>query len=127
MLNKKLADALNMPEEEIEGVYKEMLKVSVADKQLNCGACGYNTCEQMVAAIILGTKSKENCVYYHKIRATIDSLNEFITNTSEMLEVIKKASAKFAVFSEGMDKHLDTLGKLKKNMKDTFNGLDNDQ
>lgn len=49
-------------QEEIEDIYKKMGKVTERDF-LNCGHCGYDTCEEMAKAIALGINSKDNCMF----------------------------------------------------------------
>jgi len=53
----------NPPFEEIEACYRAMHKESRKDV-LNCGACGYKSCEQMAVAIINGLNRYENCRHY---------------------------------------------------------------
>jgi len=61
---QKLSDAFNISNAEVEALYSEMLKTTEESKRLNCRSCGFNTCEQMVAAIFLGMKHKSDCVQY---------------------------------------------------------------
>ncbi|MCH5149321.1 MAG: 4Fe-4S binding protein [Spirochaetales bacterium] len=49
-------------QEEIEDTYKQMGKVTEKDF-LNCGHCGYETCEDMAKAIVLGINMKDNCMF----------------------------------------------------------------
>ncbi len=53
----------NPTEEEIQTIHKSMGKVSHRDI-LNCGACGYRTCEQMAVAIFNGLNKPEHCHHY---------------------------------------------------------------
>ncbi|MBO4534016.1 MAG: 4Fe-4S binding protein [Treponema sp.] len=50
-------------EEEIQAIHTSMGKVSHRDI-LNCGACGYRTCEQMAVAIFNGLNKPEHCHHY---------------------------------------------------------------
>ena len=60
-------------QEEIQKIYKDMHKKTKADI-LNCGACGYEDCEQMAVAIYNGLNRPENCTHYTNILK--DIMNE---------------------------------------------------
>ena len=48
---------------ELQAVYASMSKFRPED-MLNCGACGYDSCEAMAIAVHNGLNRKENCVYF---------------------------------------------------------------
>ena len=50
-------------EEEIQAIHTSMGKLTHRDI-LNCGACGYRTCEQMAVAIFNGLNKPEHCHHY---------------------------------------------------------------
>lgn len=52
--------------DELEQIYTEMHKTDEAARSVNCGACGYETCEDMARAIYNGVNVKENCIHYVK-------------------------------------------------------------
>lgn len=60
-------------QEEIQKIYRDMHKKTKADI-LNCGACGYENCEQMAVAIYNGLNRPENCTHYTNILK--DIMNE---------------------------------------------------
>lgn len=60
-------------QEEIQKIYKDMHKKTKSDI-LNCGACGYEDCEQMAVAIYNGLNRPENCTHYTNILK--DIMNE---------------------------------------------------
>ena len=60
-------------QEEIQKIYRDMYKKTKADI-LNCGACGYEDCEQMAVAIFNGLNRPENCTHYTNILK--DIMNE---------------------------------------------------
>lgn len=60
-------------QEEIQKIYRDMHKKTKADI-LNCGACGYEDCEQMAVAIYNGLNHPENCTHYTNILK--DIMNE---------------------------------------------------
>jgi iron only hydrogenase large subunit-like protein/nitrogen-specific signal transduction histidine kinase len=66
--------------EEIEKVLKSMGKNDPQD-YLNCGACGYNTCEEHAIAIVEGLAESEMCLPYsiEKLHNSVEDLH--ISNT----------------------------------------------
>ena len=53
----------NPTEEQIQAIHQSMGKLTHRDI-LNCGACGYRTCEQMAVAIFNGLNKPEHCHHY---------------------------------------------------------------
>lgn len=51
---------------QLEKVFTSMNKRTEEDRSINCGACGYDTCQTMAAAIASGVNKTENCVHYVK-------------------------------------------------------------
>jgi septal ring factor EnvC (AmiA/AmiB activator) len=50
----------------LEAMFRTMHKENPVNR-LNCGACGYRSCEQMATAIINGLNKPENCRHYQEI------------------------------------------------------------
>lgn len=53
-------------EKEFQAIFTSMNKTSAQDQKINCGACGYNSCEEMAIAIYNGTNHQDSCVHYIK-------------------------------------------------------------
>lgn len=47
-------------------IFNDMLKYTDEDRELNCSACGYDTCNNMAKTIFNDINMKENCMYYIK-------------------------------------------------------------
>lgn len=76
------------PNEQIKDILYKMGKYSQQD-HLNCGACGYDSCEEHAIAIINGLAETEMCLPY-----TIEKLHKYIRelNTSnEKLATVQEA------------------------------------
>jgi hypothetical protein len=58
----KLSVSLGVHEYEILDTLASMSKNNAEFYKVDCGGCGFNTCEQMVVAIILGMRVAEDCV-----------------------------------------------------------------
>lgn len=52
--------------EEAEAIYLSMHKEDESSRKINCSACGYTTCRDMMIAIYNGFNSRHNCVYSEK-------------------------------------------------------------
>lgn len=81
--------------EELEQIYVSMGKHSKSDIY-NCGACGYNSCEQMAIAIFNGLNRRENCHHYvmklanqdheKEIREALNRITEAVSSGTEALQ-----------------------------------------
>lgn len=60
----------NPTSSEIQEIYRKMHKTE-KKHILNCGACGYKSCEQMAVAIINGLNRVENCRHYMEVEVEI--------------------------------------------------------
>lgn len=87
--------------EEIEKVLQQIGKFSPQD-QLNCGACGYDSCIEHAMAIITGLAETEMCLPF-----TIDKLHKSITELNLTNE--KLASARQSLIQS---EKLATMGQL---------------
>ena len=81
--------------DELQQVFISMDKHSKAD-MYDCGACGYNGCEQMAVAIFNGLNRRENCHHYvqhvanldheKEIREAINGITNAVRSGSEALQ-----------------------------------------
>ncbi|MDR3335408.1 MAG: methyl-accepting chemotaxis protein [Treponema sp.] len=63
---------VNPTQDQIRATYSKMHKTKPADI-LNCGACGYKSCEQMAVAIVNGLNKPENCRHYIDVEKSLIS------------------------------------------------------
>ncbi|RLD65018.1 MAG: histidine kinase [Bacteroidetes bacterium] len=82
---------------EIDKVLKQMGKESAKD-HLNCGACGYLTCEEHAIAVIDGLAENEMCLPYaiEKLHNSIDALhisNEKLAGAKQALHKSEKLAS----------------------------------
>lgn len=82
---------------ELTKVMERMGKFSSED-ELNCGACGYNTCREHAVAILKGLAENEMCLPYtiEKLHKTIDELgvsNTQLASTQEALMQSEKLAS----------------------------------
>ncbi len=84
-------------EETIQNILKRMGKLTL-DDELNCGACGYDTCRKHAIAIHQGFAESEMCLPYmiEQLHTTIDELaisSEQLENTREALVQSEKLAS----------------------------------
>ena len=81
--------------EQLQEIYASMNKHSKKDLY-NCGACGYDSCEQMAVAIFNGLNRRENCHHFvmnianqdheKEIREAMKSITEAVRSGTEALQ-----------------------------------------
>ena len=86
--------SLRPPDEHIKDVLYQMGKYSQQD-HLNCGACGYDSCEEHAIAIINGLAETEMCLPYsieklHKYIRELNISKEKLANVQEALRHSEK-------------------------------------
>jgi iron only hydrogenase large subunit-like protein len=86
--------SLRPPNEQIKEVLYQMGKYSQED-HLNCGACGYDSCEEHAIAIINGLAETEMCLPYsieklHKYIRELNISKEKLANVQEALRHSEK-------------------------------------
>lgn len=75
-------DIHSITEAEITNAFSLMLKSTTADKNKNCGSCGYHSCREMAEMVALGLNVPENCAYFI-MKEAIDAQNEIAEYHSE--------------------------------------------
>ena len=89
---------MNRPDPEaIERILREMGKMEPKD-HLNCGACGYDTCEEHAYAIYLGLAETEMCLPYtiatlHNNISELNETNERLANAKNALRQSEKLAS----------------------------------
>jgi iron only hydrogenase large subunit-like protein len=84
---------------ELDTVFSSMKKLTQEARKINCGACGYDTCEEMAKAIALQINKKENCIHY--IKDTLGEEKEHIKNL--VAEVEEKHANQVTLFKAIFD------------------------
>jgi Na+-translocating ferredoxin:NAD+ oxidoreductase RNF subunit RnfB len=72
----------NITNEELDTIFTRMHKTEEADRRINCSACGYSGCINMVTAISHGYNRMENCVHFIK--------DELLIEKDEMTELVEQ-------------------------------------
>jgi len=98
-VDRSAATKLARPSQmELQAVYAQMNKFK-PDDFLNCGACGYGSCEAMAVAVFNGLNRAENCVFYlgtvnRDQERRADALKEVMTNFETTMARISQSAEK---------------------------------
>jgi iron only hydrogenase large subunit-like protein len=95
---------------QIQDVYTGKHKTQASDI-LNCGACGYRSCEQMAVAIINGLNKPQNCRHYVEIEKTL-------ANEQESKAMLNKVVDRVL---EEMNQNIGGIGELSGKITETAN------
>lgn len=104
----KSIEATKPSTKDLENIYASMHKQTDEERKIDCGCCGYDSCESMAYAIYNGVNKKENCIYYNKRVAEIEKLEveELHKNNLEEQrlhnEKLKDIIEKFGHLSSGV-------------------------
>lgn len=102
--------SLKMPmQSDLEGIFRKMKKMTPASRMVNCGACGYNNCQEMATAIYNGTNTPQNCVHYIKeemeaFSGEIEAQNQKILRKNE--EISRFIEEDFETLNRSLDEML---------------------
>lgn len=96
---------------ELDEIYNSMNKITEEDRMINCSACGYNTCEEMAAAIFNRVNVKENCIHYIK-NLVEEEKQEIIRRNAQEKEVRAKREKELIQLKENFDNLQNSITEL---------------
>lgn len=101
----------NPTEKDYEKIFKEMMRHTKAEREINCNACGYDTCRRMVKMIFNNMNLKENCIYYIKknVELKYDELKEENRKVEESVLKIQRLAGEKELMSNNLKNFLDNL------------------
>lgn len=70
---------------QLDEIFNTMNKSTPQSRKVNCGCCGYDSCQEMATAIYNGFNHKENCIYFMKEQVEIEK-NNALTLADEVNE-----------------------------------------
>lgn len=73
--NIQVAELREPSEAEYDTVFTQMHKISSKERKVNCSACGYDNCKEMVKAILNNLNTVSNCMDYNRHEATLEKVN----------------------------------------------------
>ena len=101
--------------EEIDRIFNDIGKDTEEKRNINCGACGYKTCKQMVMAIAKGYNYKLNCI--HSVR---DELTREKKELSSMVERINEKNEEIVKVNNAKT---DFLAKMSHEIRTPINAI----
>ncbi|MBR1910955.1 MAG: hypothetical protein IJ828_01220 [Treponema sp.] len=119
----------NPSKEQLKDIFDSMGKHEKRDLY-DCGACGYNTCEQMAVAIFNGLNRRENCHHYvlhiankeheQKIYETVNSITKESVgllegtrrNVESLSDVTNKMSQNVATSSSAIEEMVSNISSI---------------
>lgn len=99
-------------------IFNSMYKRTMQERQIDCAACGYDTCEMMAEAIYNGVNYKENCVHYMRSLAQKETENarklseDVNRQTEEKLANAKRIEELIAAMNEEFEEMMCSLEEL---------------
>ena len=93
----------------LQAIYASLEKHTKEEQNINCGACGYATCEEMATAIHNGCNIPSGCIHYVKKmvereKAEIEETSAIIQQRNQVVcEVAADANEHFASLSNSLD------------------------
>lgn len=111
--NSKVFEAVikNPTQEQINEIHMNMGKLTDRDI-LNCGACGYRTCEQMAVAIFNGLNKPEHCHHYKGVEL-VKITGNHRQELDNAIENVKSTSLSRLAAS---DNEVEAIGKVSEEM-----------
>lgn len=90
---KDRSTVLNTTDKVLEEGYQALLKTTTRERELNCSACGYETCHDMAFAITQGKNTQNNCIEYNRklIEKEHDLIQKEHIKTESLLKDLEKA------------------------------------
>ncbi len=81
-----------LDEKEADQIFRSMNKLTAQDRAINCSACGYSTCRDMVQAVYNGCNTKTSCIHFmkdevEKDKERVEMLSEEMQKKNEMIAV----------------------------------------
>jgi iron only hydrogenase large subunit-like protein len=97
--------------QDYEKIFTQMHKLGQEARQINCSACGYGSCTEMVNAIFNGINTISNCIYYNRQEVLNDKLELHSKNIeiNETLQSVKQLSRERMVTAEKLKKQVEEI------------------
>ena len=103
-------------QKELTAVFNDMQKTTAAERSINCGCCGYDTCELMATAIFNGFNHKENCIHYVK--------GQVETEKNKALSLADEINIEKQNIAERQEEMVDTIDSINKRFDAVYSALD---
>ncbi len=123
--DKSKSCAYKIPNDrELEDIYTVLKKDTEEKRHIDCGCCGYDTCEEMATAMYNGFSHRHNCVHHIKDRAyeEKDKAIELSEQVQAARDAISEKNASMAVEINENFAHLNEyIAQIEANSEDNTN------
>ena len=104
--------------EQLDAIYRDMLKTTPESRHIDCECCGYESCEMMATAIHNGFNKKENCIHF--VKAEVENEKNIALQLAEQINVERDAmTEKQELISETVEQ----INHLFDDLYDALDGL----
>lgn len=105
-----VVDELYMSEAVMDAIFISMNKFTLEDRTINCGACGYSSCEKMARAIGFEINRKENCIFYmqQKMNTENKQITALVNKISDMNKELQASAQLKSNFLANMSHEIRT-------------------
>lgn len=102
---------VSLNREQIQEGFQELGKDTLEKQKMDCGACGYDSCQKMAEAVVLGYNQKENCIHYVK-NALLEEQKIIKDMTQELQEKQKKKEEIYKEITKDFHQIKDSITEL---------------
>lgn len=108
--NGVISDINEPTESQYNEIYKDLNKYTQVQKNINCSACGYGTCSNMVKAIHNGLNVLHNCIDYNRQEVSNEQqLSNYKNEQMKSLEELNKLSEQKLKNAEALKKRVSEI------------------
>ncbi len=114
-------------EREYDEIFNTMMKTEEADRHIDCGACGYNSCKSMARAIHNKANIKENCIWYNEKKSIAISkyVNSDFLKLNTSIDNLSSNNRSTAQDTEEITKSINSINEFCVNFANSFNSIMN--
>ncbi|MBP5385235.1 MAG: 4Fe-4S binding protein [Lachnospiraceae bacterium] len=102
-------------EPELDRIFRDMHKLDVESRRINCSCCGYESCRDMATAIYNGFNHKENCVHYLKDLVELEK--------TEAQELVERERVALTAQRDDIMATVENINKKCITLLDSINGV----
>lgn len=115
--NKNIT-ASPLTDAQLNGIYEQLSKNTKEEQTIDCGACGYESCQKMAEAIYRGYNRKENCIHY--IKNQLQEEKSVIQNmTRELREKQERKETLYKEILRNFENIKNSMSELSKGNQNT--------
>jgi iron only hydrogenase large subunit-like protein len=138
----KALNIRSVTKKEVENIHREMHKDSKFEREIDCQACGYNTCYEMAEMVVRGINHIDNCAHYLRKKAQTEhdklmsmedarvarsqNLAEGVKGIASSIELLKQNSEKQSLAVDLILDEVDRIASEAENLNAIISQIGND-